>query len=160
MDTSADASTTESLGRGTGPRHKHTIEEERRIVLETHVKGATVVSARVARSERRVRRAFDVAGKGDDTDSSADGASRRARRFKGFGATETSGQSRMASTQSGWCLEPLRQIAQQLQPSGSHNACEGILTNAVGASALSEHHSDTAIHKVLFDVADGRGILD
>jgi transposase len=44
MDTSSDASTTDALGRRTGPRQKHTIEEKRRIVLETHVNGASVAT--------------------------------------------------------------------------------------------------------------------
>jgi transposase len=44
MDTSYDASTTDTLGRRTGPRQRHTIEEKRRIVLETHAKGASVAT--------------------------------------------------------------------------------------------------------------------
>ena len=43
MSTSADDSVvTDSLGRRTGPRRQHTLEEKRRIVEETHVKGASV----------------------------------------------------------------------------------------------------------------------
>jgi transposase len=34
--------TTDSLGRRTGPRTQHTIEEKLRIVQETHVRGASV----------------------------------------------------------------------------------------------------------------------
>jgi transposase len=44
IDTRSDASTTDTLGRRTGPRQKHTIEEKRRIVLETHVKGTSVAT--------------------------------------------------------------------------------------------------------------------
>lgn len=45
MSTSADDSVdTDSLGRRTGPRRQHTVEEKRRIVEETHVKGASVSS--------------------------------------------------------------------------------------------------------------------
>lgn len=45
MDTSADeSSVTDSLGRRTGPRRQYTLEEKRRIVEETHVKGASVSS--------------------------------------------------------------------------------------------------------------------
>jgi transposase len=48
VDTSAQESiSTDSLGRRTGPRRPHTIEEKVRIVKETHVKGASV--AMVAR---------------------------------------------------------------------------------------------------------------
>ena len=43
MSTSAeDPIVTDSLGRRTGPRRQHTLEEKRRIVEETHVKGASV----------------------------------------------------------------------------------------------------------------------
>jgi transposase len=45
VDTSAAQSTsTDSLGRRTGPRRQHTIEEKLRIVKETHVKGASVAT--------------------------------------------------------------------------------------------------------------------
>jgi transposase-like protein len=45
VSTSADDSVvTDSLGRRTGPRRQHTLEEKRRIVEETHVKGASVSS--------------------------------------------------------------------------------------------------------------------
>jgi transposase len=44
MDTSSDATTTDTLGRRTAPRQKHTIEEKRRIVLESHVKGTSVAT--------------------------------------------------------------------------------------------------------------------
>ena len=45
MSTSADDSVvTDSLGRRTGPRRPHSLEEKRRIVEETHVKGASVSS--------------------------------------------------------------------------------------------------------------------
>jgi transposase len=48
VDTSADESVvTDTLGRRTGPRRQHTLEEKRRIVEETHVKGASV--SKVAR---------------------------------------------------------------------------------------------------------------
>jgi transposase len=48
VDTSAEETVeTDSLGRRTGPRRQHTIEEKVRIVKETHVRGASV--ARVAR---------------------------------------------------------------------------------------------------------------
>jgi transposase len=36
--------TTDSLGRRTGPRTQHTIEEKLRIVRETHVRGASVAT--------------------------------------------------------------------------------------------------------------------
>jgi transposase len=43
VSTSADDPVvTDSLGRRTGPRRQHTLEEKRRIVEETHVKGASV----------------------------------------------------------------------------------------------------------------------
>ena len=43
MDTSAQETvTTDSLGRRTGPRTQHSIEEKLRIVQETHVRGASV----------------------------------------------------------------------------------------------------------------------
>jgi transposase-like protein len=45
VSTSADDSVvTDTLGRRTGPRRQHTLEEKRRIVEETHVKGASVCS--------------------------------------------------------------------------------------------------------------------
>lgn len=45
MSTSAeDPVATDTLGRRTGPRRQHTLEEKRRIVEETHVKGASVSS--------------------------------------------------------------------------------------------------------------------
>ena len=45
MDTSTQESiSTDSLGRRTGPRRPHTIEEKLRIVKETHVKGASVAT--------------------------------------------------------------------------------------------------------------------
>jgi transposase len=45
VDTCAEESaSTDSLGRRTGPRRQHTIEEKRRIVEETHVKGASVAT--------------------------------------------------------------------------------------------------------------------
>jgi len=43
VDTS-ESSSTDSLGRRTGPRRQHTIEEKLRIVRETHVKGASVAT--------------------------------------------------------------------------------------------------------------------
>jgi len=43
VDTS-ESSSTDSLGRRTGPRRQHTIEEKLRIVKETHVKGASVAT--------------------------------------------------------------------------------------------------------------------
>jgi hypothetical protein len=42
MDTCAEAVATDALGRRTGPRQRHTIEQKRRIVEETHVRGASV----------------------------------------------------------------------------------------------------------------------
>jgi transposase-like protein len=43
VDTSTrESNSTDSLGRRTGPRRQHTIEEKLRIVKETHVKGASV----------------------------------------------------------------------------------------------------------------------
>jgi transposase len=42
MDTSFEA--VDTLGRRTGPRQKHTIEEKRRIVEETHVRGVSVAT--------------------------------------------------------------------------------------------------------------------
>ena len=42
MDTSSEA--VDTLGRRTGPRQKHTIEEKRRIVEETHVRGVSVAT--------------------------------------------------------------------------------------------------------------------
>jgi len=48
MDTSSEA--VDSLDRRTGPRQKHTIEQKRRIVAETHVRG--VSAATVARRHR------------------------------------------------------------------------------------------------------------
>ena len=48
MDTSAEETvTTDALGRRSGPRRQHTLEEKLRIVKETHVVGASV--SRVAR---------------------------------------------------------------------------------------------------------------
>ena len=45
MDTSAAESVEiDSLGRRTGPRRQHTIEEKQRIVKETHVRGASVAT--------------------------------------------------------------------------------------------------------------------
>ena len=45
MDTCADETVeTDSLGRRTGPRRQHTIEEKLRIVKETHVRGASVAT--------------------------------------------------------------------------------------------------------------------
>ena len=45
MPTSADDPVvTDALGRRTGPRRQHSLEEKRRIVEETHVKGASVSS--------------------------------------------------------------------------------------------------------------------
>ena len=45
MDTSAAESVEiDSLGRRTGPRRQHTIEEKVRIVKETHVRGASVAT--------------------------------------------------------------------------------------------------------------------
>ena len=45
MDTSApEIAPIDALGRRTGPRRQHTLEEKRRIVEETHVKGASVSS--------------------------------------------------------------------------------------------------------------------
>jgi len=43
VDTSSEESTsTDALGRRTGPRRQYSLEEKRRIVEETHVKGASV----------------------------------------------------------------------------------------------------------------------
>ena len=45
MDTSAaESADVDSLGRRTGPRRQHTIEEKLRMVLETHVRGASVAT--------------------------------------------------------------------------------------------------------------------
>jgi transposase len=45
MDTScAEAVVTDALGRRTGPRQRHTLEQKRRIVEETHVRGASVAT--------------------------------------------------------------------------------------------------------------------
>jgi transposase len=45
VDSCAEESTsTDSLGRRTGPRQRHTLEEKRRIVEETHVRGASVAT--------------------------------------------------------------------------------------------------------------------
>lgn len=45
MDTSTQESiSTDSLGRRTGPRRQHTIEEKLQIVKETHAKGASVAT--------------------------------------------------------------------------------------------------------------------
>jgi transposase len=40
----AESVETDSLGRRTGPRRQHTIEEKVRIVRETHVRGASVAT--------------------------------------------------------------------------------------------------------------------
>ena len=43
MDTSAEqTTTTDTLGRRTGPRRQYTLEEKRKIVLETQARGASV----------------------------------------------------------------------------------------------------------------------
>ena len=43
MDTSTDHTvSTDTLGRRTGPRRQYTLEEKRRIVQETHARGASV----------------------------------------------------------------------------------------------------------------------
>jgi transposase-like protein len=45
MDTSTtETAATDALGRRTGPRRQHTLEEKRRIVEETHVRGASVAT--------------------------------------------------------------------------------------------------------------------
>ena len=45
MDTScAEAVATDALGRRTGPRQRLTLEQKRRIVEETHVRGASVAT--------------------------------------------------------------------------------------------------------------------
>jgi transposase len=44
MDTSSDETATDTLGRRTAPRKKHTIEEKRRIVEETHARGVSVAA--------------------------------------------------------------------------------------------------------------------
>ena len=45
MDTSAEEpGATDSLGRRTGPRRHHSIEDKLRIVQETHVRGASVAT--------------------------------------------------------------------------------------------------------------------
>jgi len=45
VDTSAaESADVDSLGRRTGPRRQHSIEEKLRIVLETHVRGASVAT--------------------------------------------------------------------------------------------------------------------
>jgi transposase len=44
MDTCAEAVVTDALGRRTGPRQRHSIEQKRRIVEETHVRGASVAT--------------------------------------------------------------------------------------------------------------------
>ena len=45
MDTSApEIAPIDALGRRTGPRRQHTLEEKRRIVEETHVRGASVAT--------------------------------------------------------------------------------------------------------------------
>jgi transposase len=43
VDTS-ESSSTDSLGRRTGPRRQHSIEEKLRIVKETHLRGASVAT--------------------------------------------------------------------------------------------------------------------
>ena len=42
MDTSAEQTTTDVLGRRSGPRRQYTLDEKRQIVQETHVRGASV----------------------------------------------------------------------------------------------------------------------
>jgi transposase len=44
MDTCAEPIATDTLGRRTGPRQRHSIEQKRRIVEETHVRGASVAT--------------------------------------------------------------------------------------------------------------------
>jgi len=44
MDTCAEAVATDALGRRTGPRQRHTLEQKRRLVEETHVRGASVAT--------------------------------------------------------------------------------------------------------------------
>jgi transposase len=45
VDTSSEKDVaTDSLGRRTGPRRQHSVEEKRRIVEETHVRGASVAA--------------------------------------------------------------------------------------------------------------------
>lgn len=44
MDTCAEAVATDAMGRRTGPRQRHTIEQKRGIVEETHVRGASVAT--------------------------------------------------------------------------------------------------------------------
>jgi transposase len=45
VDTCAEKdAATDSLGRRTGPRRQHSMEEKRRIVEETHVRGASVAT--------------------------------------------------------------------------------------------------------------------
>ena len=44
MDSFSEVGLTDTLGRRTGPRQKHSIEEKRRIVEETHVKGVSVAT--------------------------------------------------------------------------------------------------------------------
>jgi transposase len=44
MDTCAEAVATDALGRRTGPRQRHSLEQKRRIVEETHVRGASVAT--------------------------------------------------------------------------------------------------------------------
>src|ERR1700742_1257089 len=42
MGTSAEAAMTDKLGRRSGPRRKYSVEENRAMVKETHVRGASV----------------------------------------------------------------------------------------------------------------------
>jgi transposase len=44
VDTSDENISIDSLGRRSGPRRQHSLEEKRRIVEETHVRGASVAS--------------------------------------------------------------------------------------------------------------------
>jgi transposase-like protein len=57
MDISREAAATDMLGRRTAPRKKHTIEEKRRIVEETHVRGVSVASV-ARRREVNANQAF------------------------------------------------------------------------------------------------------
>ena len=88
MDTCAEAVATDALGRRTGPRQRHTLEQKRRIVEETHVRGASVATVArrhqvnanqvfawrqlyrqgLLRGEGRRRSGRDAAGDGDDAD--------------------------------------------------------------------------------------------
>jgi transposase-like protein len=90
MDTCAEAVATDALGRRTGPRQRHTIEQKGRIVEETHVRGASVATVarcyqvnanqvfawrQLYRGEGRRRSGPDAAGEGDDADRIAHRAS-------------------------------------------------------------------------------------